>query len=102
MQSDRSVTVLIPVSVRDASESMALGNRVGGLLASLPIGIGDPTARLRSIAATTARLKASGEATTADQLFQAIDLVPPQIARVIARGLDRQPLVNLVDKQAGY
>jgi WS/DGAT/MGAT family acyltransferase len=96
MKSDRSVTVLIPVSVRDASESMALGNRVGGLLASLPVGIGDPVDRLRTIAATTARLKASGEAATADQLFRAIDLLPPQIARTIASGLDRQPLVNLV------
>jgi WS/DGAT/MGAT family acyltransferase len=96
LKSDRTVTVLIPVSVRDASETMALGNRVGGLLASLPVGIGDPVARLRSIAATTAHLKASGEAATADQLFRAIDLLPPQVARVLAGGLDRQPLVNLV------
>jgi WS/DGAT/MGAT family acyltransferase len=96
IKTDRTVTVLIPVSVRDASESMALGNRVGGLLAALPIGIGDPMVRLRMIAETTARLKASGEATTADQLLRAIDLLPPQISRPIARGLDRQPLVNMV------
>lgn len=96
MTSDRHVTVLIPVSVRDPAESMALGNRVGGLLASLPVGIGDASARLRAITATTARLKASGEAATADQLFQAIDLLPPPIARTIASGLDHQPLVNLV------
>lgn len=96
MKSDRSVTVLIPVSVRDATESMALGNRVGGLLASLPVGIGDPAVRLESIAATTARLKTSGEAATTDKLFRAIDLLPPQIARTIASGLDRQPLVNMV------
>ena len=93
---DRTVTVLVPVSVRDATESMALGNRVGGLLASLPVGIGDPGARLRSIAATTSRLKASGEATAADELLRALDLVPPQITRPLARSIDRQPLVNMV------
>jgi WS/DGAT/MGAT family acyltransferase len=96
IKSDRTVTVLIPVSVRESTESMALGNRVGGLLASLPVGIGDPLARLRSIAETTARLKASGEAALSDQLFRAIDLLPPPIARTIAGGLDSQPLVNMV------
>ena len=96
MRADRTVTALIPVSVRDATESMALGNRVGGLLAALPVGIGDPVARLQTIAATTARLKASGEATAADQVFRAIDLLPPQVARTLAAGLDHQPLVNLV------
>jgi diacylglycerol O-acyltransferase len=96
MKSDRHVTALVPVSVRDTTESMALGNRVGGLLASLPVGIGDPGARLRTIAATTARLKASGEAATADQLFRAIDLLPPPVARSLAGGLEHQPLVNMV------
>jgi WS/DGAT/MGAT family acyltransferase len=94
--SNRTVTVLVPVSVRDASESMALGNRVGGLLVSLPVGIGDPVARLQSIAATTARLKASGEASAADELLRALDLLPPPLTRAIATSIDRQPLVNLV------
>jgi WS/DGAT/MGAT family acyltransferase len=93
---DRTVKVLIPVSLRTGSQSAALGNRVGGLLLSLPIGIGDPGERLRGVIAATRALKASREATTADLLLQAANLLPPSVAHVVQRGVNRQPLVNLV------
>jgi diacylglycerol O-acyltransferase len=94
--SDRVVKALVPVSVRTDGESMALGNRVGGLVAPLPVGIGDPHERLRRIAATMAALKASGEASTADRMLRAADLLPPSLAHLVARGLNHQPLVNMV------
>ncbi|MGH9085706.1 MAG: wax ester/triacylglycerol synthase family O-acyltransferase [Acidimicrobiales bacterium] len=94
--SDRVVKALVPVSVRTDGESMALGNRVGGLVAPLPVGIGDPHERLRRISATMAALKASGEASTADQMLRAADLLPPSLAHLVARGLNHQPLVNMV------
>jgi diacylglycerol O-acyltransferase len=94
--SDRVVKALVPVSVRTDGESMALGNRVGGLVAPLPVGIGDPHERLRRITATMAALKASGEASTADRMLRAADLLPPSLAHLVARGLNSQPLVNMV------
>lgn len=93
---DRSIKVLIPVSLRGPAESLGLGNRVGALLASLPIGIGDPHERLAVVAETTKSLKSSAEATTADLLLQVADLLPPSVASVIQRGVHRQPLVNMV------
>lgn len=96
LEPDRVVKVLVPVSVRSGDESMALGNRVGGLIAPLPIGIGDPEARLRAVAGLTRDLKASTEASTTDLALQAADLLPPSVAHVLAHGVERQPFVNMV------
>jgi WS/DGAT/MGAT family acyltransferase len=93
---DRAVKVLVPVSVRSDAESMALGNRVGALMATLPVGIDDPEARLRAIAATTRELKASREATTTDLLMRVADLLPPSVIHLAQLGVDRQRLTNIV------
>jgi hypothetical protein len=62
----------------------------------LPVGIGDPVARLAQVAATTKALKASEEANTSDAFLQFADVLPPSIARWIGRGVNRQPFVNSV------
>ena len=93
---NQQLKILVPVSVRTSGESMALGNRVGALLTPLPIGIGNPRARLEAIAETTRTLKQSQEAATADLLLQAADLLPPSLARLLQRGVNHQPLVNMV------
>jgi WS/DGAT/MGAT family acyltransferase len=96
LAADRVVKVLIPVSLRDPAESLGLGNRVGALLAALPVGIGDPHERLVAVASMTKELKASAEATTADLLLHVADLLPPSVASVIQQGVHHQPLVNMV------
>jgi WS/DGAT/MGAT family acyltransferase len=96
LPADRVVKVLVPVSVRADGEAMALGNRVGGLLVPLPIGVGDPTERLRRVVEATRHLKGSHEAAVADLLLHGADLLPPSLAHVVQRAVDRQPLVNLV------
>ena len=96
LRTDRLVNVLVPVSVRMRDEANALGNRVGGLITPLPVGLGDPFERLRMIATTTRALKQSGEAATADRLLQMIDLLPPWIGRQIVRSVNSQPLVSMV------
>jgi WS/DGAT/MGAT family acyltransferase len=88
--------VLIPVSVRGNDESMTLGNRVGALIAPLPVGIGDPHARLAATASITKALKHSDEAATADQLLHFADLLPQSVAKLVQRGVHHQPLVNMV------
>lgn len=92
----RTVHVLVPVSVRSSGERNALGNRVGGLVTPLPVGIGDPIARLHAISEVSRTLKRSGEAATADRLIQAADVLPPWLSRGIVRAIDRQPLVSMV------
>ena len=93
---DQKLKILVPVSVRTSGEAMGLGNRVGALLTPLPIGIGDPHARLEAIAETTRTLKQGNEAATADGLLQAADLLPPSIVRIVQRGVHHQRLVNMV------
>ncbi len=94
--STQSVRALVPVSLRDPTETIALGNRVGALLTPIPVGIGDPVERLSRVSATTKSLKASTEAETTDVLLRATDVLPPCVAGVIQRTVHRQPLVNLV------
>ena len=96
LSTDLRLKVLIPVSVRASDESMALGNRVGGLFAALPVGIGDARERLVRVAAVTKALKHSDEAATADHLLQFADLLPPSVVHLIQRGVHHQPFVNMV------
>jgi WS/DGAT/MGAT family acyltransferase len=96
LDADLVHTVLVPVSLRDASERGALGNRVGALFLPLPIGIGDPEVRLRTIAHTTAAMKARREVTTSRLLLEAADLLPPRLIAPLTGLLDVQPFVNLV------
>jgi WS/DGAT/MGAT family acyltransferase len=60
---------MVPVSVRVAAERGGVGNRVANFLADLPMRERDPAARLARIAATTERLKRSGEA-AAEEVFE--------------------------------
>ena len=96
LPADLRLKVLVPVSVRATEESMALGNRVGGLVVPLPVGIGDPHERLLAVTAMTKTLKRSNEAAAADLLLQAADLLPPSIVGLLQRGVHHQPVVNLV------
>ena len=96
VRSTQLVRALVPVSLRDPTEPIELGNRVGALLAPLPVGIGDPVERLSRVSVMTESLKASTEAETTDVLMRAADLLPPWVAGFIQRTVHRQPLVNLV------
>lgn len=93
---DAVLRALVPVSVRRPDERGALGNRVSGLVVPLPIGLGDPAERLRTIAATTARLKAGHGADAAETLLGIADLLPPVAIRLLAPLVQRQPFFNLV------
>jgi WS/DGAT/MGAT family acyltransferase len=90
------VRTLVPVSHHHGTPAEGLGNRVGSLLADLPIGIGDPAARLRAVGAETARLKVSGEDELSEVVVALTDVLPAAAIASAARLLDHQPLVNVV------
>ena len=94
--SAQSARVLVPVSLRDPTEPVELGNRVGALLTSLPVGVGDPVERLSRVSATTRSLKSSAEAGTTDLLLRAADLLPLCATRFVQATVHQQPLVNSV------
>jgi WS/DGAT/MGAT family acyltransferase len=96
LSADAVLKVLVPVSLRDEDHQGTLGNRVGALLLRLPIGIGDPIERLRTVARTTARLKGRREAPTANLLLATADLLPPPLVDRLSQLTEAQRLVNVV------
>jgi diacylglycerol O-acyltransferase len=65
--------VMAPVSMREAREQHALGNRVAAWLVSLPVGERDPLERLAQVRETTAGLKRRHEALGAETITQVVE-----------------------------
>jgi WS/DGAT/MGAT family acyltransferase len=96
LPSDLELKALVPVSLRSVDQRGSLGNRVGGLVFPLPVGMGDPTTRLRAVVSAGRHLKASGEATASQTLLDAADVLPAPAIGAATRLLDHQRLINLV------
>ena len=88
--------VLVPVSLHRADEHGTLGNRVSAIYAPLPVGIGDPQARLAAVARSMRRLKSRPEADSMGLVLDAANVLPAGAARLIARAVEHQRFVNLV------
>jgi len=80
-----SVRAMVPVSLRQASESLALGNRVSSLFVDLAVAEPDPLLRYRRTAAAAADLKKTGQAGGAEALMELAGAAPPAIHGVVAR-----------------
>lgn len=94
----RGVTLraLVPVSTRDPSRRMAMGNQVSMFFMDLPLGMTDPVRRLRRIARATKGLKSSHQAVGATALINSARWAPPTLHALAARLLARQRVANLV------
>jgi len=87
---------MVPVSVRDVSEQMALGNRVSMMTADLPVGEPDAVERLRFVHAHMASRKEMGTAVGADALVSLTGYAPPTLLALGARLAVRTMPVNTV------
>lgn len=87
---------MVPVSVRDVSEQMALGNRVSMMVADLPVGDPDPVERLRFVHAHMASRKDMGEAVAADALMGLTGYAPPTLLGLASRLAVRNAPLNTV------
>lgn len=90
------VRVLCPVSVRDESETMQLGNRVSAMFVDLPIEEPNPDARLQAIGKLTRNLKDHEQALGASFLLGLTEYAAPTLLGLAARLVERQPFVNFV------
>lgn len=90
-----TLRAMVPVSTRDDSQRMALGNRVASIFVDLPIGAPDAATRLRKITALTKDLKSSHQALAAGALMGIGQWAPPTLHAQAARLLGRQRLINL-------
>jgi diacylglycerol O-acyltransferase / wax synthase len=93
---DVELRAMVPVSIRADAEQGALGNRVAAMWAPLPVGIGDPVARLHMISASMQEIKESGQAVGAQVLTALTGFAPPTIISQAARLQARQRMFNLV------
>lgn len=88
--------IFCPVSIRDDSEHLQLGNRVSGMFVPLAVGEGDPVERLRSVQRHTADLKERKQAVGADFLLGLAQYAAPTLLGLGARVAHRQRFANLV------
>jgi len=87
---------MVPVSVRDVSEQMTLGNRVSMMTADLPVGDPDPVERLRFVHAHMASRKDMGTAVGADALMELTGFAPPTLLGLASRLAVRAMPLNTV------
>jgi diacylglycerol O-acyltransferase / wax synthase len=93
---DLTMKALCPVSVRDDSQRMQLGNRVSAMFVDLPVGEPDPVERLRKIRSTTEDLKEREQAVGAAFLVDLTQFAAPTLLGLAARVAHRQPFFNVV------
>lgn len=91
-----TLRAMVPVSTRDPSEQMALGNKVSNIFVNLPVGPMEPAARLHAISATTKDLKSSHQAVGASALMNLGTWAPPTLHALGARLMSRGRFINLV------
>jgi WS/DGAT/MGAT family acyltransferase len=91
-----TMRAMVPVSTRDESQRMALGNRVSNIFVDIPVGPMDPAERLAAITRTTKDLKSAHQALGADVIMNAATWAPPTLHALGARLMNRQRWMNLV------
>ena len=96
LRDDLIVKVVCPVSVRDDSEHMKLGNRLSLMFVPLHVGEKDPQARLTAVSASTIDLKEREQALSAATLLNLSEYAAPTILGLASRAVHAQPLVNLM------
>ena len=90
-----SVRAMVPVSVREAGESLALGNRVSSLFVELPVSEPDPLLRYRKTVAAAKELKSGDQSVGTETLIEVAGAAPPLIQSVVARLAFMPRLFNL-------
>jgi WS/DGAT/MGAT family acyltransferase len=89
------VRAMVPVSVRAASESLALGNRVSSLYVDLPVAEPDPLLRYRKIAANSRELKEGNAVAGTEGVIKLTGLALPMVQSIVARLMFTPRLFNL-------
>src|SRR5262245_26842789 len=86
----------VPVSIRAQDEHGQLGNRLAVMRAPLPVYIGDPARRLRTVTEAMQGLKQSKQALGAEVISRFNDFAPPTLLAQAARINFSTRLFNLV------
>lgn len=91
---EQSTVAMAPISVREKTQSGAMGNRVAAMSVLLHSEIADPLARLEAVHADTVRSKALTEAVGARLMTDYSQFIPSSLAGLAARLYTRAGLAN--------
>jgi WS/DGAT/MGAT family acyltransferase len=75
----------VPIGLRQATESLALGNSLSSLLIDLAIAEDDPLRRYRMVSAATSELKGASGSVLGRLAVELSDMSPPVVQSVMAR-----------------
>ena len=87
---------LVPVSLRQEHEHGQLGNKIAAMRGPLPVYVGDPVERLRTVSESMGHLKDSKQALGAEVLAGAQNFAPPTILGIASRLNFSTRLFNLI------
>jgi diacylglycerol O-acyltransferase len=82
---ERGIRTMVPVSVRQSTELLSLGNRVSSLFVDLPLAEPDPLERYRRTVGAAEALKAGRQAAGTEILLDLAGMAPPVVHAVVAR-----------------
>lgn len=85
----------IPVNIREASEQLALGNRLVSLFVHLPITDSDPLRRYEAVVSEAEHRKRGTQALGAKTLIDITSFAPPVLHTVLAQSLFDVRLFNI-------
>ena len=86
---------MVPVNVRSAAESLALGNRISSLFVHLPVDEAHPLTRYARVLTDAEGLKASDQALGGSTLINLAGLMPPVLHSFLAQALFATRLFNV-------
>ena len=89
------VRAMVPVNLREASQELALGNRITSLFVPLPVDEPDPRERYRRAMDAAEGLKSGNQALGGSTLLGITSLAPPAIHAFLARSLFASRLFNV-------
>jgi diacylglycerol O-acyltransferase / wax synthase len=93
----RGLRALVPVTRREASHRLRLGNLLSFWFIDLPVGEPGPEARLRKIAAATHHRKSSDAARATSTMMELAALAPPAVAHpVLTQTVFSKRMFNVV------
>jgi diacylglycerol O-acyltransferase / wax synthase len=93
---DLTLQVFCPVSLRDESHRLQLGNRISAMNVPLAVGEPDPIARLHAVQEATAVRKEREQAAGAAAILGLGDFLAPPLMGLATRAVHRQRFFNLV------
>jgi diacylglycerol O-acyltransferase / wax synthase len=92
---ERGLRAMVPMNVRQASEHLALGNKVSSLFVHLPVAAETTQARYARVMAEAEELKSSSQSVGTSTIISVAGLAPPALHATLARSLYATRLFNV-------